>query len=760
MGTDSCEVVEPLPDPRSFKVHRRLCSELRKLVSRVLRIFPQIEETRPRSSSGISALCLLTSTLDKAKQLLQNCSESSILYLAITGESILSKCQKARKSLEKSLVQIQDIVPVMLAVEISRITDDLRCVTFALDSVDEEAGRVTRELLQQGPSTSDNDSKENSDIKSLQFVAARLNITSATTIIIEIRSIRKLLHKLGPKEENKKMILKNLLYLLITHRKSIIGEQMEVYSRPEEPATTENSGHDSLSSNHVKSDPYLNHDHYGTPASESSRVAPPEEYTCPISLRLIYDPVVIASGETYERMWIQKWFDEGNVICPKTKKELLHMSLTPNVALKELISKWCKANGVSIPNPSRRVEDIRSWEASVTSIRSFGSSMNGLNLAMDISNMSLGSLDNSYNSDSSLVKVSHGLNSMLVKTRGGSRDQKSHSQIHDTYLTPLSKLHERQWDLQSQVVEDMKINFKCNYQAFCSTFSAENFIDPLVRFLKIAYDKHDTKALRSGSQLLLEFTKYCRNGVANLSEDTCSVLASLLESEVIGEALAILEVLSNHWSDKANIAASSALTYVSKILDSGNKEYQGKAIRILCNFSSSTSLCSYMVSLGCIPKLLPFFEDKFLSRDCICILKNLFDTEDGRVSVVETKGCMSCVVEILGSGTEEEKEPALAIVLSLCSQRLDYCELVMYEGIIPYLVNISNEGNDSTKAKALELLRLLRDVEYEDCFEPNPNNSRDHNEVFEEKKSSKKPTFFKKLSQMGKSSSVASKNKR
>ncbi|XP_058766647.1 U-box domain-containing protein 5-like [Vicia villosa] len=760
MGTDSCEVVEPLPDPRSFKVHRRLCTELRRLVGRVLRIFPQIEETRPRSSSGIAALVLLTSTLDKAKQLLQNWADSSILYLAMTGESILSKCQKARKSLEKSLVQIQDIVPVMLAAEISRIIDDLRCVTFSLDSVDEEAGRVMRELLQQGPPTSDNDSKENSDIKSLLFVAARLNITSATTIIIEIRSIKKLLQKLGPKEEDKKMILKNLLYLLITHRKSIVGEQMEVYSRPEEPATTENSGRDSLSSNHVKSEPYLSHDHYGTPATELGRVAPPEEYTCPISLRLIYDPVVIASGVTYERMWIQKWFDEGNVICPKTKKELSHMSLTPNVALKELISKWCKANGVSIPNPIRQVEDIRSWEASVTSIRSFGSSMNGLNLPMDISNMSLGSLDNSYNSDSSLVKASQGLNPKLVKTRGGSRGQKSDSQIHDTYLTPLSKLHERQWDSQCQVVEDMKIDFKRNYQAFSSMSSSENLIDPLVRFLKTAYDKHDTKALRGGSQLLLEFTKCCRNGVTNLSEDTCSVLASLLESGVIGEALAILEVLSNHWSDKANIAASSALAAVSKILDSANKEYHRKAIRIMCNFSSNTSLCSYMVSIGCISKLLPFFEDKFLSRDCILLLKNLFDTESGRVSVVETKGCMSCVVEILKSGTDEEKEPALAIVLSLCSQRLDYCELVMHEGIIPYLVNISNLGNDSTKAKALELLRLLRDVEYEDCFEPNPNNSRDCNEHFEEKKPPKKPTFFKKLSQLGKSSPVASKNKR
>ncbi|GAU15244.1 hypothetical protein TSUD_09820, partial [Trifolium subterraneum] len=520
---------------------------------------------------------------------------------AMTGESILLKCQKARKSLEKSLVQIQDIVPVMLAGEISRIIDDLRCVTFVLDSAEEEAGRVLRELLQQGPSTLDNDSKENSDVKFLQFAAARLNITSATSVIIEKRSIGKLLQKVGPEEENKKAILKNLLYLVKKYGNLLnTGEQAKVYSHREEPVATENSGRDSLRTDHVKLGPYLNHDQYGTHLSQSSRVPSPQEYTCPISFRLMYDPVVIASGETYQRMWIQKYFDEGHVICPKTKKKLPHMAMTPNVALKKVISNWCKTNGVSIPNPN-----------------------------------------NSYNSDSSLVKASHGLNSMLINTRNGSRRHQSHSQIHDTYVVPLSKLHERQWDLQCQVVEDMKRGFKCNNQAFSSA-SSENFIDPLVRFLSTAYDKHDTKALRSGSQLLLEFTKYCRNCVTNLSEDTYSVLASLLESDVIGEALAILETLSNQWSNKANDVASSAPTSISKILDS-----------------------------------------------------------------------------VLGSDTDEEKEPALAI------------------------------GNDNTKVKAVELLRVLREVE------PNLNNSRDSNEDhFEEKKPSKKSnSIFKKLLRFGRSSS-------
>lgn len=255
-----------------------------------------------------------------------------------------------------------------------------------------------------------------------------------------------------------------------------------------------------------------------------------------------------------------------------------------------------------------------------------------------------------------------------------------------------------------------------------------------------------------------------RNGMTNLSEDTCIMLESLLDTEVIGEALTIMEELTGNWYEKANIAASSVLTSVSKILDSGNEEFQRKAIKIMYNFSSNGQICPYMVSLGCIPKLLPFFEDRTLLRDSIHILKNLCDTEEGRVTVVETKGCISSVVEILETGSDEEKESALVILLSLCSQRVEYCQLVMYEGIIPSLVNISNKGSDMAKAYALELLRLLKgdsEFEYEDCCEPNLNGSQEpNNNHYQEKKSSKKPSILKKLSLFSKSISVAPKTKR
>ncbi|CAJ1942539.1 unnamed protein product [Sphenostylis stenocarpa] len=758
MGTDGSGVVETLPNPCSFKVHRAMCTELRKLVARVLRIIPRIEEARP---CGMQALCLLNIAIDTAAQLLLYCSESSKLYLALTGDSILSKCKKARKSIVKNLVQILNMVPVMLAAEISGLIGDLECVTFVLDSAEEAAGKVVNQLLQQDSSTSDKDSSEASEIKHFQFVAARLGITSQSAILMEKRSIQKLLKKVKPDEQTKNIVLNNLLFLLLKYTKSITGEEMVAYSQSEGPIATANSVHESQRIHHVRSDQYLNHDQYRTHANDLGRLTPPEEYTCPISLRLMYDPVVIASGETYERMWIQKWFDEGNIVCPKTKKKLDHMALTPNVAFRDLILKWCETNGVSIPDPSKQVQYLHSWESSSNSIRSFGSSLYDLNFQMDLSNMSVGSLETSYNSDSSHSNVNNGLNLIVNKTSDNSQRHQSRAQIHDIDLMHLSKLHERQWESQCQLIEDMRIDFKCNNHAFCSVPS-ENFVDPLTRFLSTACERHDVKALRSGTKLLLEFMKCCRNGMTNLREDTCIMLASLLNTEVIGEALTIMEELTGNWYEKANIAASTVLASVLNILDLGNEEFQRKAIKIMHNFSSNSQICPYMVSLGCIPKLLPFFEDKTLLRDCIHILKNLCDTEEGRVTVVETKGCIFSVVEILGTGSDEEKEPALVILLALCSQRVEYCQLVMDEGIIPSLVNISNSGSDMAKAYAFELLRLLkedREFENEDYYEANPNASQESTNRCQEKKSSKKPSILKRLTAFSKSSSVSPKKR-
>ncbi|KAJ1263352.1 hypothetical protein BS78_09G177800 [Paspalum vaginatum] len=76
--------------------------------------------------------------------------------------------------------------------------------------------------------------------------------------------------------------------------------------------------------------------------------SPPMDFRCPISLDLMRDPVVASSGQTYDRESITRWFGSGKPTCPKTGQVLPSLELVPNKALKNLIARWCRENGVPV----------------------------------------------------------------------------------------------------------------------------------------------------------------------------------------------------------------------------------------------------------------------------------------------------------------------------------------------------------------------------------------------------------------------------
>ncbi|BAT97597.1 hypothetical protein LR48_Vigan11g048400 [Vigna angularis] len=76
--------------------------------------------------------------------------------------------------------------------------------------------------------------------------------------------------------------------------------------------------------------------------SRSSEFAVPADYRCPISLELMQDPVVVATGQTYDRVSIKLWMDSGHNTCPKTGQTLAHTDLIPNRVLRNMIATWCR----------------------------------------------------------------------------------------------------------------------------------------------------------------------------------------------------------------------------------------------------------------------------------------------------------------------------------------------------------------------------------------------------------------------------------
>lgn len=51
-------------------------------------------------------------------------------------------------------------------------------------------------------------------------------------------------------------------------------------------------------------------------------------------MELMSDPVVLATGHTYERVYIERWLQQGNRTCPVTGMRLRHLEKTPNFALR------------------------------------------------------------------------------------------------------------------------------------------------------------------------------------------------------------------------------------------------------------------------------------------------------------------------------------------------------------------------------------------------------------------------------------------
>ncbi|XVE93385.1 hypothetical protein REPUB_Repub01dG0187300 [Reevesia pubescens] len=83
----------------------------------------------------------------------------------------------------------------------------------------------------------------------------------------------------------------------------------------------------------------------------------PYHFRCPISLELMRDPVILSTGQTYDRTSIESWVATGNTTCPVTRAPLSDFTLIPNHTLRRLIQDWCVANqafGIErIPTPKQ-----------------------------------------------------------------------------------------------------------------------------------------------------------------------------------------------------------------------------------------------------------------------------------------------------------------------------------------------------------------------------------------------------------------------
>lgn len=713
---ENSEIEENLFALGEPKLHGGMCKTLSLIYVKVLSVFPELEASRPRSTSGIQALCSLHIALEKTKTVLQHCAECSKIYLAITGDSIVLKFEKARSALEDGLRRVEDIVPQTIGCQISDILGELEGIEFSLDPLEKQIGDEIIGLLQQGRNFSNN--SDNNELETFHQAASRLGITSSRAAVRERRALKKLVEKARIEEDKRKeSIVAYLLHLMRKYsklfRNDFSDDNDSQGSTPCSPTIHGSFEGYSGSGTHAfeRQLSKLNSFNFKPNFRRSGQVPmPPEELRCPISLQLMYDPVIIASGQTYERICIEKWFSDGHNTCPKTQQQLAHLGLTPNYCVKGLVASWCEQNGVMVPEGPPESLDLNYWRLSLSESESVNSKPAENIGSFKYKGMKVAPLPLE---ESDIIEEIEGDEAEVASEHDG-------GDVFERYDGFLTVLHtEENFRKKCRVVEQIRRLLKDDEEARIY-MGANGFIEALLRFLELALHEQNEFAQESAAMALFNLAvNNNRNKEMMLAAGILALLVQMIEgSKSVGAAIALYLNLSCLDQAKPVIGSSEAVRFLIEVLQ-GTCDSQCKidALHALYHLSTCHSNIPRLISSGVIDSLQPFLVDPdshLWTEKAIAVLINLAVTNSGRDEIIAASGLVSGLSMLLDIGEPEVQEQAATCLLILCTGSDKCSEMVLQEGVIPSLVSISVNGTMRGKQKAQKLLMVFREQRQRD----------------------------------------------
>ncbi|GAB4830312.1 hypothetical protein Ancab_019950 [Ancistrocladus abbreviatus] len=374
----------------------------------------------------------------------------------------------------------------------------------------------------------------------------------------------------------------------------------------------------------------------------------PEQFRCPLSKRIMRDPVIIATGQTYDRPFIQKWLNSGNRTCPNTRQVLSHTLLTPNYLIREMIYGWCENRGIKF---SDLIDDVNE---------------DGI---MDADRDHFFSLLEKMSSTISEQKAAAKELRLLTKRLPSYRALFGESaNAIAQLLKPLSQRTSR-----NEIAPDLH----------------EDLITTLLN-LSI----HD-----SNKKLVAE------------TPMVISVLVDALKWGTIqtrSNAAAALFTLSALDSNKILIGKSGALGPLIDLLDEGHPLAMKDAASAIFNLCITQENRERAVREGAVSVILKKIKDKSHVDELLAILAML-STHTRVVEELDELGAVQCLLDIIrDTPCARNKENCIAILYGICmNNRIKLREMREEENAYGTLSQLARDGTSRAKRKANGILERL-----------------------------------------------------
>ncbi|KAF9595352.1 hypothetical protein IFM89_000270 [Coptis chinensis] len=694
---DVAEVEESLFAVSDAKLHRGMCSTLSAIVCKILGIFPDLEAARPRSKSGIQALCSLHIALEKAKNLLQHCSNCSKLYLAITGDSVLLKFEKAKNvPLRKVSGSVRR--HCSRSYWLSDVVVELEGTEFSLDPLEKQVGDEVIALLQQDRKFNNNCNDIN-ELEIFHQAASRLGITSSRAALTERRALKKLIDRARAEEDKRKeSIVAYLLHLMRKYSKLFRSEYSD--------------DNDSQGSSPCSPTVQGLFDEFGGPGVNGQ--AFDRQFSKLSSFNF--------KPSDLRRVCIEKWFSDGHSTCPKTQQQLIHLCLTPNYCVKGLIAGWCEQNGVPLPSRHQILLTLNYWRLALSECDSTNSRSMGSIGSCKLKGVKVVPLEESGNEE-------HEGNELEDMS-----GRECELDMFERYKNLLAILSEgKDMNRKCQVVEEIRLLLKDDEEGRIY-MGANGFVEALVQFLGSAVDEGHDKAQEIGAMALFNLAvNNNRNKEMMLSAGVIPLLEDMfLNSKSYEPATALFLNLSCLEAAKSIIGSGQAVPFFVQILQTkSSPQCKLDALHTLYNLSTLVSNIPGLLSAGIIDGLQALLTSPVAqwAERTIAVLSNLALNNSGKDEIMLAPVLVSGIASILDTGEPIEQEQAVSCLFILCNGDDKCSETVLQEGVIPSLVSISVNGTTRGKEKAQKLLMLFREQRQRD---PLPVQVQKPNESIEE----------------------------
>jgi hypothetical protein len=334
----------------------------------------------------------------------------------------------------------------------------------------------------------------------------------------------------------------------------------------------------------------------------------PKDFSCPISWDLMRDPVIISTGQTYDRSSISRWIDEGHRTCPKTGQMLVHSRVVPNKALRNLIMQWSAVHGIPYDPP----------ESSVSSTTALSSK--------------------------AAVEANRATSLLLIQ-------QLAHG-------SPCSK---------TVAAREIRLLAKTGKEN--RAFIAEAGAIPHLHNL---LSSSNPVAQENSVTAMLNLSIYDKNKCRIMKEEGClgsiiEVLRFGLTTEARENAAATLFSLSAVHDYKKQIAdEEGAVEALSGLLRIGTLRGQKDAVTALFNLSTHTENSSRMIKAGAITALVVALGYEGVSEEAAGALAFIVRQPIGAEAVGNEESAVGGLIGMMRCGTPRGKENAVAALLELC----------------------------------------------------------------------------------------------